>query len=58
MADINKGGFLKGKKTYITGFLSVLGAVGAYLAGDATLMEAINLVIPAILAMTVRNGIG
>ena len=56
--NIAEGGFLKGKKTYITAILAVLGAVGAYLTGDLALTETIQVVIPAIMAATVRNGIG
>ena len=52
-----QSGFLKGKKTYITAILSILGVLGAYATGEATLMEAINLVVPAVLAMTVRKGV-
>ena len=51
-------GKLKGKKTYIVGTLGVLGAVASYLVGDATAVEAGQTALGAILAMTVRNGIG
>lgn len=52
-----ESGFLKGKKTYITGILAILGTLGAYATGEATFMEAINLIVPAVLAMTVRKGV-
>jgi hypothetical protein len=48
---------LSGYKTYIVGALAVLGALGGYLDGDLTITAALNLAIPAILAMTVRHGI-
>lgn len=48
---------LKGKKTYITGTLAILSAIGAYLAGDVSLGEAIQTAVTAALAMTLRNGI-
>ena len=48
---------LSGYKTYIAGALTLLGAFGGFLSGDLTPAAAINLVVPAILAMTVRNGI-
>lgn len=50
-------GKLSGKKTYVTAFLAVLAAVGSYLTGDATLIEAVQLGFGAIMAATVRNGI-
>ena len=46
-----------GYKTYIVGALSVLGALGGYLDGDLTLAAALNIAVPALLAMTLRNGI-
>ena len=48
---------LKGYKTYITAGLTVLGAVAAYLVGDAQLVDAIQLVVTAVLSATVRSGI-
>jgi hypothetical protein len=48
---------LDGYKTYLTGALTLLGAFGGFLSGDLTPVAAINLVVPAILAMTIRNGI-
>lgn len=46
-----------GYKTYIAGALAVLGALGGFLSGDLTPLAAVNLAVPAILAMTVRHGI-
>lgn len=48
---------LAGYKTYITAGVAVIGAVAAYLVGDADLMQTANLVFTAILAAFVRNGI-
>ena len=48
---------LKGYKTYIVGALAVLGAIGGWLDGDMTLLAALNLAVPAVLAMTVRHGV-
>jgi hypothetical protein len=48
---------LNGYKTYIAGALTILSAVGGYLAGNLTPEAAANLVVPAVLAMTVRHGI-
>lgn len=50
-------GKLKGKKTYVVGALSVIGAAASYLVGDITAPEAIQIAITAILGMTVRNAI-
>ena len=48
---------LKGYKTYIVGTLTALGAIAGYLVGDASLADAIQLAVTAVLSMTVRNGI-
>ncbi|HEY4941652.1 MAG TPA: hypothetical protein VII56_09490 [Rhizomicrobium sp.] len=48
---------LIGYKTYIVGTLAVLGALGGWLDGDMTLLAALNIALPAILAMTVRHGV-
>lgn len=47
----------KGYKTYIIGVTTVLGAVAAYLVGDATIAQTAQLVVTAILAMTLRHGV-
>lgn len=49
--------FLPGKKTYIIGILAVLGAIGAYVAGQADLTTTVQSVVAAILAMTIRSGV-
>ena len=48
---------LKGYKTYIVGALAILGALGGWLDGDLTPLAAINMALPALLAMTVRHGV-
>jgi hypothetical protein len=47
---------LSGYKTYIAGALTILGALGGFLTGNLTPDAALNLAIPAILALTVRHG--
>lgn len=51
-------GFLKGKKTYITAGLAILGAGAAYATGDATGAQAAQMAITALLAATLRHGLG
>lgn len=46
----------QGKKTYTAGIVTSLSALLAYFAGDITLFESLQLVVPAILAMAVRHG--
>ena len=48
---------LAGYKTYVTAAVAVIGAVAAYLVGDADLMQTANLVFTALLAAFVRNGV-
>lgn len=48
---------LKGYKTYITAGLTILGAIAAYLVGDVPLVDSIQLVITAVLGVTIRSGI-
>lgn len=48
---------LSGYKTYITGGLAVLGAIAAYLTGEASVTEAAQLAVTAVLAMFVRAGV-
>lgn len=51
-------GSLKGYKTYVTAALAAVGAVAAYLVGDATAFQAAQTVAGALLAATLRNSIG
>ena len=57
MTDIATGGFLAGKKTYITAVTGIVGAVGAYLVGDMTLVEAFQVVWPLITVAFLRKGV-
>lgn len=54
---IMSGGFLSGYKTYIAGGIAILGAIGAYLSGEAGLVETVQLAVTGLLGMTIRNGI-
>lgn len=66
MSDLSpKKGFLSGYKTYIVSALTVVTAIAAYLVGEPvpgseevlTLPALAQLVVTAILAATIRNGI-
>lgn len=48
---------LKGYKTYILGGVTILGYVAAYLVGDASLADTVNMTVTAGLAIFLRNGI-
>lgn len=48
---------LSGYKTYITAAVTVIGAVGAYLSGDVSLVDAVQLIVPALLAAFIRSGV-
>lgn len=48
---------LSGYKTYITAALAILGALGGWLDGDLTVTAALDIALPALLAMTLRHGI-
>lgn len=50
-------GVLSGKKTYIAAVLAILGTLGSYLAGDVGITDAAQLVLTAILGVTIRHGI-
>lgn len=47
---------LKGYKTYITALLAVAGAVGAYLTGEMSITDAVQIIVPALIGAFVRNG--
>lgn len=57
MASILEGGFLAGKKTYITAVLMILTAVANYLTGDAGLSDTINQVLLAFGMGFLRAGV-
>ena len=48
---------LSGYKTYIVAGVAVITAVAAWLTGDATIAETIQLAVTAVLGATIRNGI-
>lgn len=48
---------MNGKKTYFAAAATVLGAVSAALAGTLTWPEALAIIVPAILAVTIRHGV-
>ena len=52
-------GILSGYKTYIAAGVAIVTAVANYLTGvvDASLAETVNIVITAVLGMTLRAGI-
>ena len=50
-------GKFKGKKTYITAGVAIIGAVAAYLVGDLALAETSQLILTAVLGTTIRHGV-
>ena len=48
---------LSGYKTYIVAGLAILGAIAGVLDGDIGLQAALQIIVPAVLSMTVRHGI-
>lgn len=48
---------LSGYKTYITGVVAIVTAVGTYLSGDATLAEAGQIAVTALMGMFIRAGV-
>lgn len=57
MEDILNGGFLKGKKTYITSAVGIVTAIGAYLVGEMALSELIQTAFPLLSIIFVRSSI-
>jgi hypothetical protein len=51
-------GLLKGYKTYIVGAVTVVGAAASFLVGDTDVAQTAQLIVTAVLGMTVRNAIG
>ena len=49
-------GIFRGKKTYLAALLTIAGAGVAYLTGEATALQATQLVVSAVFAATLRNG--
>ena len=50
-------GILRGKKTYVAAGLTVIGAGASYLTGDASVVQAAQMAITAVLAATLRNAL-
>jgi hypothetical protein len=48
---------LKGYRTYVLGAVTIIGALAAYLIGDTSLTEAINLIVTAGMGMFIRSGV-
>lgn len=48
---------LKGKKTYVTAALTVIGAVAGWLVGDVSLVDAAQLAVTALLGAFIREGV-
>ena len=48
---------LKGYKTYVTGVVAIVAALGTYLVGDAELAATAQLIFTALLAMFIRAGV-
>ncbi len=48
---------LTGKKTYITAALTIIGALAAYFTADASVADTAQLIVTALLAAFVRNGV-
>jgi len=51
------GGILAGKRTYIISAAGILSAFGAYLVGDAGLVDTINVIFPLAAICFLRKGI-
>ena len=49
--------FLQGKKTYLISLSAIVGAVTAVATGEASVMEAAQIITTALLGTTVRAGI-
>lgn len=48
---------LRGYKTYIMGTVGVITAVATFLVGDAGLMDTLQIMLTAVMGMTIRHGI-
>lgn len=48
---------LKGYKTYITGVVTIISAIAAFLIGEAELATTLQLVVTAVMGMTIRAGV-
>lgn len=48
---------LKGYKTYVVGVVAIISTIASYLVGDMSVSDAAQLILSAVLGMTVRNAI-
>lgn len=48
---------LKGYRTYVLGGVTIIGAIAAYLVGDVSLTDTINLIVTAGMGVFIRSGI-
>jgi type IV secretory pathway VirB2 component (pilin) len=48
--------FLQGKKTYSAAIIAILSAALAYASGETNLVDSLQIVVPALLSMTLRSG--
>jgi hypothetical protein len=55
--DISRGGWLAGRKTYITAVTGIVTALGAYLIGEMDLVQTFQTIWPLIAAAFLRNGV-
>jgi len=55
--DISRGGFLAGRKTYITAVTGIVAAIGAYLVGEMDLVQAFQTIWPLIAVAFLRKGV-
>ncbi len=49
--------FLQGYKTYLTALASITGAIASVATGSLDVAEAVQVIITAVLAVTLRSGI-
>lgn len=57
MADFFNGGFLAGKKTYITAATGIISAVAAYLIGEMDLVQVFQTIAPLVSIIFLRKSI-
>ena len=49
--------FLQGYKTYLTALASITGAIASVATGNLAIADAVQVIITAVLAVTLRSGI-
>jgi hypothetical protein len=58
MADVLTGGFLSGKKTYLTAIVAIIGAISAYVTGEVEIVATFQVVITALSAAGLKSSLG